>query len=109
MIKNLPKLTEEELKTILKTKKPWEAGLKPLREVERNYIIRVLMSVKGHKINAAKILGIGRTTLDRKIEECANKYDIYMPLGYSSNGKFVCFWFFIIQSSKKFIYLLSVV
>lgn len=40
-----------------------------LREVERNHIQRVLKFVQGNKTKAAEILGIGSSTLYRKIEE----------------------------------------
>jgi DNA-binding NtrC family response regulator len=40
-----------------------------LRELERQYIQRVLQDVKGNKTEAAKILGVDRTTLYRKLED----------------------------------------
>ena len=40
-----------------------------LREVEREHILRVLSFVDGRKAEAAKILGIGRKTLYRKLQE----------------------------------------
>ena len=40
-----------------------------LQEIEREHILRVLDYVNGHKTKAAKILGIGRKTLYRKIQE----------------------------------------
>jgi DNA-binding NtrC family response regulator len=43
--------------------------LVPLEEVERRYILRVMESVGGNKTMAAQILGIGRKTLYRKIEQ----------------------------------------
>jgi two-component system response regulator HydG len=42
--------------------------LVPLEEVERRYIVRVLESVQGNKSVAAKILGLDRVTLYRKLE-----------------------------------------
>ena len=45
------------------------SGLMPLEEVKRMHILRVLKEVKGNKSQAAKILGIGRKTLYRKMEE----------------------------------------
>jgi transcriptional regulator with PAS, ATPase and Fis domain len=40
-----------------------------LRELEREYITRVMENTKGNKSEAAKILGVDRTTLYRKLEE----------------------------------------
>ena len=40
-----------------------------LRDVEREYIVRVLDQTNGNKTEAAKILGVDRTTLYRKLEE----------------------------------------
>jgi two-component system response regulator HydG len=42
--------------------------LVPLEEVERRYIERVVEAVGGNKTDAAKILGVGRKTLYRKLE-----------------------------------------
>lgn len=39
----------------------------PLRDLERKYIERVLALCKGNKTKAFKVLGIGRTTLYRKL------------------------------------------
>ncbi len=48
---------------------PSRAGevLRPLADVEREHILRVLESCGGHQEDAARILGIGRTTLWRKL------------------------------------------
>ncbi|MGC4094421.1 MAG: sigma-54 dependent transcriptional regulator [Polyangiaceae bacterium] len=40
----------------------------PLEEVERKYILRVVEACQGNKSKAARILGIGRKTLYRKLE-----------------------------------------
>jgi DNA-binding NtrC family response regulator len=40
-----------------------------LRDLEREYIGKVLQSTKGNKTEAARILGVDRTTLYRKLEE----------------------------------------
>jgi two-component system, NtrC family, response regulator AtoC len=45
------------------------AELVPLEEVERRYIVRVMEAVGGNKTLAAQVLGIGRKTLYRKLEE----------------------------------------
>ena len=44
------------------------AELVPLEEVERRYILRVLEAVGGNKTLAARILGLDRKTLYRKLE-----------------------------------------
>jgi two-component system NtrC family response regulator len=45
-----------------------------LQQVEREHILRVLGFVGGRKAEAAKILGIGRKTLYRKLQELDNVY-----------------------------------
>jgi DNA-binding NtrC family response regulator len=47
----------------------WDADVCSFEEVQRRHLLRVLKVVKGHKAHAAKILGIGRTTLYRKLRE----------------------------------------
>jgi two-component system response regulator HydG len=42
--------------------------LAPLEEVERRYILHVLDSVGGNKSSAARVLGLDRTTLYRRLE-----------------------------------------
>jgi two-component system response regulator HydG len=41
----------------------------PLEDVERRYILRVMESVGGNKTLAAQVLGVGRKTLYRKLEQ----------------------------------------
>jgi DNA-binding NtrC family response regulator len=41
--------------------------LQPLEEVERRYILRVMDACKGNKSQAARVLGIGRKTLYRRL------------------------------------------
>jgi two-component system response regulator HydG len=41
--------------------------LQPLEEVERRYILRVVEACKGNKSQAARVLGIGRKTLYRRL------------------------------------------
>ena len=45
------------------------AELQTLEAVERNYIYRVLDSVKGNRTEAARILGVDRKTLYRRLKE----------------------------------------
>jgi two-component system, NtrC family, response regulator AtoC len=47
--------------------------LVPIEEVERRYILRVLESVNGNKTSAARILGLDRVTLYRKLERYREK------------------------------------
>jgi len=49
--------------------------LLPLTEVERRHILRVLTSTGGNKQAAARVLGIDRTTLQRKLE----RYNLEKP------------------------------
>jgi transcriptional regulator of acetoin/glycerol metabolism len=45
----------------------------PLREVERQYILETVEACQGNYDEAARVLGIGRTTLWRKLKEYANE------------------------------------
>ncbi|MBI2566759.1 MAG: sigma-54-dependent Fis family transcriptional regulator [Candidatus Schekmanbacteria bacterium] len=51
-----------------KTAAPAVGRLRPLAEVEREHIARVLEACGGHQTEAARALGIGRTTLWRKLK-----------------------------------------
>jgi transcriptional regulator of acetoin/glycerol metabolism len=46
-----------------------------LRDLEREYVAKVLDATNGNKTEAAKILGVDRTTLYRKLEEYKLKDD----------------------------------
>jgi two-component system response regulator HydG len=48
------------------------ADLVPLEQLERDYILRVLELVRGNKTRAARILGVGRKTLYRKLHSYTN-------------------------------------
>jgi two-component system response regulator HydG len=54
----------------------------PLSEIERRHILRVLSRTGGNKQAAARILGIDRTTLQRKLE----RYDLEAANGGTTNG-----------------------
>lgn len=41
----------------------------PLKEVERRYIIKIYEKMGGHQVNAARVLGIDRRTLYRRLRE----------------------------------------
>ncbi|HEY0881224.1 MAG TPA: helix-turn-helix domain-containing protein, partial [Archangium sp.] len=45
-----------------------ESTLLPMEDIERMHILRVLRAVGGHRTQAAKILGLDRKTLYRKLE-----------------------------------------
>ncbi|MDP1822810.1 MAG: sigma-54 dependent transcriptional regulator [Archangium sp.] len=45
-----------------------EAVMRPMDDIERQHILRVLRAVGGHRTQAAKILGLDRKTLYRKLE-----------------------------------------
>ncbi len=47
------------------------AELVPLEEVERRYILRVVEALGGNRTLAARVLGVGRKTLYRKLEQYA--------------------------------------
>jgi DNA-binding NtrC family response regulator len=52
--------------------RPWGEALErgwSLREIEREYILAVLEYTGGHRSRAARILGIDRRTLYRKLRE----------------------------------------
>jgi transcriptional regulator with PAS, ATPase and Fis domain len=47
-----------------------------LRSFEKQYILRILKKYKGDKVQAAKELGVGVSTLYRKISELEMNMDI---------------------------------
>jgi transcriptional regulator with PAS, ATPase and Fis domain len=47
------------------------SGLTTLEELKRHAILRALRETKGHKVSAARLLGIGKTTLYRKLKQYA--------------------------------------
>jgi two-component system response regulator HydG len=54
---------------VLDPRAPSDNPLRSLAEVEREHILRVLQACGGRQAEAARILGIGRTTLWRKLQE----------------------------------------
>ena len=48
---------------------PEKDELLPLEELERRAILRTLRQTSGDKLAAARILGIGKTTLYRKLKQ----------------------------------------
>ncbi len=67
-------ITVEDLPEKVQRPKPTETNvageeaLVPLEEVERRHILRVLQAVGGHRTQAARLLGLDRKTLYRKLE-----------------------------------------
>ena len=45
------------------------AGIVPIAELEKQAITRALEQLNGDKLMAARMLGIGKTTLYRKLKE----------------------------------------
>jgi two-component system nitrogen regulation response regulator GlnG len=65
--------------TISKTLFAWardNSKLKVLPAVERELIIQALLETKGNQVQAAKILGITRATLRKRIEKFSIKQEI---------------------------------
>lgn len=60
-----PRLQEQTLPPELPTR---DTPLLPLAEVERQHVLAVLAACGGHRTEAARVLGIGRKTLYRKLE-----------------------------------------
>ena len=50
-------------------KLPQNDEVLPLEKLERRAILRVLQEVDGDKLAAARLLGIGKTTLYRKLKQ----------------------------------------
>jgi len=69
MIDDLPDKVREQQRTelVLPSSEPDE--LVPMEEVERRYILKVLETLGGNKRQAAKLLGMDRRTLYRKLEK----------------------------------------
>lgn len=55
------------------------AGFAPLEDVERQYILRVVEACNFNKSKAARILGIGRKTLYRRLESFGVAVDSLHP------------------------------
>ena len=76
-------MPEEDLSTQVTAKDSKKALLKEalskgctLRELEREYVMKVLDRTGGNKTEAATILGVNRTTLYRKLEEAKRKEEL---------------------------------
>ncbi|HXE89416.1 MAG TPA: helix-turn-helix domain-containing protein, partial [Terriglobales bacterium] len=70
-----PVLHASDLPTTLQGRPPrspgvgGDHGVVPLEELERKAILEALQRVNGDKLLAARLLGIGKTTLYRKLKE----------------------------------------
>jgi len=60
--------------------------LVPLEEVERRYILRVMEAVAGNKTLAARILGLDRKTLYRKLERFGDDAEVSVG-GFADQGR----------------------
>jgi DNA-binding NtrC family response regulator len=63
-----------------------EEDLLPMQEMEKRHALRVLKHTGGNKVRAAEILGIGRTTLYRLLEELEQK-PVEVARGGAANGQ----------------------
>ena len=68
VLADLPKRIREHLSTDVVVAGGDPTELCSLEEVERRYIAKVMEAVSGSKSEAAKILGLDRSTLYRKLE-----------------------------------------
>ena len=79
IIEDLPEKVRDHRSSHLLVVSDDPSELVPMEEIERRYLLRVLEAVGGNKAAAARILGIERKTLYRKIEryeeEAASKKD----------------------------------
>jgi two-component system response regulator HydG len=68
-IADLPTQVQNIDRPVLRAAPPGSHGVVPIAELERQAIITTLNQVKGDKLLAARLLGIGKTTLYRKLKE----------------------------------------
>ena len=64
-----PRTTKDDVRRCLQRWDQGDNGIIPLSEVERRAILRALEYTRGDRAVAAHLLGIGRTTLYRKLKE----------------------------------------
>ncbi|MEW6614818.1 MAG: sigma-54 dependent transcriptional regulator [Thermodesulfobacteriota bacterium] len=64
-------IRNSQMISVLKETLPENATIE---ELERDYITKILKKTKGHKINTARILGIDRRTLYRKLKKYSMEY-----------------------------------
>jgi DNA-binding NtrC family response regulator len=68
-IADLPTQVQNIDRPVMRAAPPGSHGVVPIAELERQAIITTLSQVKGDKLLAARLLGIGKTTLYRKLKE----------------------------------------
>jgi len=69
LVEDLPEKVQNHQRTELVLPSSQADELLPMEEVERRYILRVLETLGGNKRQAAKLLGMDRRTLYRKLEK----------------------------------------
>jgi DNA-binding NtrC family response regulator len=67
-IRDLPTQIHSAPMSVIATSQP-NSGILPMAELEKQTILRALVQVNGDKMVAARLLGIGKTTLYRKLKE----------------------------------------
>ncbi len=67
-MRTLPELDEAALDRVLEPR-PGRSGIVSIAEMEKDAILGTIQQLKGDKLLAAKLLGIGKTTLYRKLKE----------------------------------------
>lgn len=80
-LKSNPLVRFEDLPSPLlnaaEARRPWPEEMLPLAEIERRHILRVMEFTKGDVTTAAQMLGVGRTTLYRRLKDyrASSDYD----------------------------------
>jgi DNA-binding NtrC family response regulator len=62
-------MTEAGAKRLLDTERTGDASIRSIAEMEKQAILHTIRQLNGDKLTAAKLLGIGKTTLYRKLKE----------------------------------------
>jgi len=71
-VRDLPTNVHSAPGELLAISTPGNGGILPIAELERVTILNALAQVNGDKMMAARLLGIGKTTLYRKLKEYAH-------------------------------------
>ena len=70
-----PVIPDRVVASIAMTSRPSSEELLPLAEVERRHVLAVVEACRGNRTDAAKILGVDRKTLYRKLQ----RYGVVEP------------------------------